>query len=152
MADERDFSAGGREFKLNKIDPFKQFHVVRRLGPLLGDIIPAAKKITALVGQRGDGSNLSEEEKFDQIATLAKPLMNGFAELSDEDANHVLLTLLEAVEVKHTAGSWARIARDGNMMIQYLELPVLLQCAGRAFGYNLRSFFDLAHQTSHGGK
>lgn len=150
MTTERDFSAGGREFKLNKIDPFKQFHVIRRLGPLLGDIIPAAKKIANLTGET---SALGEEEKFDQIAVFAKPLMDGFAELSDEDANKVLLTLLEAVEIKQPeSNSWARVARDGNMMIQTLELPVLLQCAGRAFGYNLKSFFDLAHQTSHGGK
>lgn len=149
MASERDFQAGGREFKLNKIDAFKQFHVVRRLGPLLGEIIPAAQKIAKLNSK----TDQSEEEKFDQIAMLARPLMDGFAKLSDEDANRVLLTLLEAVEIKQpSSNSWARIARDGNMMIQDLELPLMLQCAARAFGYNLQSFFALAPQTSHGGK
>jgi hypothetical protein len=145
---ERDFKAGGREFKLSKLDAFKQFHIVRRLGPILGDIIPVAQK---LKGIKEEGQ--SEEEKFETIAQLAKPIMEGLSKLSDQDANIVLLGLLSSVEVKQQpANNWARIARDGNLMIQDMELPVMLQVAGRAFAYNLAGFFAIAPQTSHGGK
>lgn len=145
---ERDFQAGGREFKLSKIDPFKQFHIVRRLGPLLGDIIPVAQSIKGLK----DDSEQNEEEKLETIAMLAKPLMEGFSKLSDADADVVLLGLLSAVEIKQSTGNWARIVRDKNIMIQDLELPILLQAAGKAFAYNLAGFFAIAPQASHGGK
>lgn len=143
---ERDFQAGGKEFKLSKIDAFKQFHIVRRLGPILGDIIPVAQK---LKGMKTEGQ--SEDEKFEMIAEIAKPVMQGLSKLSDEDANRVLLGLLSSVEVKQQTGNWARIARDENLMIQDLELPIMLQVAGRAFAYNLAGFFAIAPQASHGG-
>jgi hypothetical protein len=143
---ERDFSINGVDFKLSKIDAFKQFHIVRRLGPILGDIIPAVK------GFKGVKEDMSEDEKFEAIALLAKPIMDGLSKLSDEDSNRVLLGLLSAIEMKQESGNWARIARDETLMISNLELPVMLQCAARAFAYNLSSFFALAPRTSHGGQ
>lgn len=146
---EQDFQVGSRDFKLSKIDAFKQFHIVRRLGPILGDIIPVAQKLKGLLKD----DSQSEDDKFEVIAQLAKPIMEGLSKLSDQDANTVLLGLLSAVEVRQMpAGNWARIARDNNMMIQDLELPVMLQVAGRAFAYNLAGFFATAHQTSHAAK
>lgn len=144
---DQDFQAGGREFKLSKIDAFKQFHIVRRLGPILGDIIPVAQKLKGMQSEKQ-----TEEEKFESVAQLAKPIMEGLSKLSDQDANTVLLGLLSAVEIKQQpANNWARIVRDGNLMIQDLELPVMLQVAGRAFAYNLAGFFATAPRTSHGG-
>lgn len=146
---ERDFTAGGREFKLNKIDPFKQFHIVRRLGPILGDIIPVAQKIKSAIS----GTEETEEQKLEAVALIAQPVLNGLSKLSEEDANSVLLGLLSSVEVKQPpVGNWARVARDNQLMISDLELPLMLQVAGRAFAYNLASFFAIAPQTSHGGK
>lgn len=144
---ERDFQIGAQEFKLSKIDPFKQFHIVRRLGPILGDIIPVAQSIkNAVSGEQ------SEDQKFETIAKLVQPILNGLSKLSDEDSNRVLLGLLSSVEMKQSpAGNWARVARDESLMIETLDLPVLLQAAGRAFAYNLSGFFCTAHQTSHGG-
>ena len=60
--------------------------------------------------------------------------------------------LLSSVEIKQSAGNWARIARDENLMIQDLDLGTMLQAAGRAFAYNLAGFFAIAPQTSHGEK
>lgn len=145
---DRDFSIGGKEFRLSKLDAFKQFHIVRRLGPILGDVIPVAQK---LGGMKEDG--LSEQQKLEQFADIAKPILEGLSKLSEADANTVLLGLLSAVEIKQApVGNWARLARDGNMMIQDLDLPVMLQAAGRAFAYNLAGFFATAHQTSHGAQ
>ncbi len=146
---ERDFSIGDRQFKLNKLDAFKQFHIVRRLGPILGDIIPMARKLKGV----GSAENMSEEEKFDAFAELAAPVMNGISKLSDADANLVLLGLCSAVEVRQAqSNNWARVAVGENLMMGDLELPVLLQVAGRAFAYNLAGFFASAPQVSHGGK
>lgn len=146
---ERDFEVAGRKFKLNKIDAFKQFHIVRRLGPVLGDIIAAAQDMGKLPKKLED---LSESEKLDQIAKLIHPVMNGISKLTDEDANKVLLGLCSAVEVQQMPlGNWARVATDAGLMIQDLELPALMQIAGRAFAYNMSGFFATAPQVSHGG-
>jgi hypothetical protein len=145
---ERDFEAGGRSFKLNKIDTFKQFHIVRRLGPILGDLIPVAQK---LKGMKVEG--MTEDQSFEAIAAMSAPIMEGISKLSDEDANLVLLGLCSSVEVKQEpAGNWARVASASSILMNDIELPILLQIAGRAFMFNLSGFFSTAPQTSHGRK
>lgn len=142
---QKQISVGGREFVISKMDAFKQFHVVRRLGPILGDIIPVAKKIKSV-----DAG--TEDEKFGAIAEVIKPIMDGLSKLSDEDANKVLLSLLSCVEVKQVHGNWARLVVSDNLMIQDMDLPTMLQVAGQAFAFNLQSFFTIAPQVSHGNK
>lgn len=133
---EREFDIGGRPFKLCKIDVFKQFHIARRIAPLLADIVPVLGDLKKLKGF----DDLPNNDKLDNLAKLAKPLMDGLAKLSDEDSNRVLFGLLSAVEVNHM-GSWTKVSTDSMLMVQDMELPVLLQVAGRAFMYNLSGFF-----------
>jgi hypothetical protein len=131
-----DFEIGGRKFKLNKIDAFKQFHIVRRIAPILADLLPAMKSIQGVTKD-----TLSESDKLEEFAKIAAPLMTGLSKLSDEDSNRVLFGLLSSVEVQQGAGNWARVSTDSMVMIQDLELPLLLQIAGRAFMFNLSGFF-----------
>lgn len=146
---ERDFEIGNRVFRLSKIDTFKQFHIVRRLGPILGELIPAAQKLIKAT----DKKDQTEQEKLEAIGHLITPIMNGLSKLSDADSDFVLIGLLSSVEVQQMpAKNWARIAINGNLMIEDLELPTMLQVAGKAIGYNLASFFAIAPQISHGGR
>ena len=145
---ERTFEIGDKKFKLSKIDAFKQFHIVRRLGPVLGEIIPIAQK---LKGLNVKDSELSEDQKLDAFAQLITPIMNGLSKLSDDDANLVLKGLLSAVEIHQPQfNTWARVASGDTLMIQDLSLPLMLQIAGRAFAFNLADFFIIAPQVSHG--
>lgn len=141
---DRDFEIGGRKFKLNKIDAFKQFHIVRRVGPILADMFPA------MIGQskNKDFDGMSEDQKLDILANFITPIMQGFSKLSDDDANLVLTGLLESVEVQQSTGNWARIASNKMIMIQDFELPAMLQIAGRAFMFNLSGFFNVLPRTS----
>lgn len=133
---ERDFEIGGRHFKLNKLDAFKQFHIVRRIGPILSDVIPAMKDAHAL-----KDTEESQDKKLEAIAKFASPVMSGLSKLSDQDAEFVLFGLLQSVEVQQPSGNWAKIATQSMLMIQDLELPMLLNIAGRALMFNLSGFF-----------
>lgn len=142
---DRDFSLGGRDFKLGKLDAFKQFHIVRRVAPILADLLPALKNAQA---GPGDLAVMSEDKKLDMVGKFATPIMSGLSQLSDADAELVLYGLLSSVEMKQPAGNWARVATGTMLMIQDLELPQLLQIAGRAFMFNLSGFFaELPRQT-----
>lgn len=133
------FEINGRQFKLGKINAFKQFHIVRRVGPILADMIPALGTVQKI---SKDGS-LSESEKFDEFAKIAAPFMTGISKLSDADSEYVLYGLLESVEIQQEQhGNWAPIAKGSMLMMQDLELPLLLQIAGRAFAFNLAGFFS----------
>lgn len=137
---DRDFEIGGKQFKLGKIDAFKQFHIVRRVGPILSDLIPAMKDAGKFSTPEAV-AQMTDADKADMFGRLAAPVMTGLAKLSDADADIVLKGLLAAVEVKQSTGNWARVAQGDMVMIQDLELPVMLNIAGRAFMYNLSGFF-----------
>lgn len=133
---DRDFKIGSSEFQLSKMDAFKQFHIVRRIAPILGDLLPVISKAKQL-----NSGELSEEQKLESLGAVMTPIMTGLSKLSDEDANKVLFGLLSSVSLKQSAGNFARLATDTQLMFADLELPVLMQAAGRAFAYNLSGFF-----------
>lgn len=131
------FEIGSKKFQLNKINAFKQFHIVRRIAPILADLLPAMKDVQKIQNTEG----LSEDKKLDEFAKIATPLMNGISKLSDKDADLVLFGLLSSVQVQQETGNWANVSTETMLMMQDLELPILLQLAGRAFMYNLSGFF-----------
>lgn len=132
-----EFKLGTRQFKMSKIDAFKQFHIARRISPILAEMLPAMQEMKN-VSKLGE---LSEEAKLEQIAKFVAPIMMGLSKLSDADSEFVLYGLLASVEVQQSGGNWAPIARGPMLMIQEFELPDLLQIAGRAFMFNLSGFF-----------
>lgn len=136
---DREFEIGGRKFKLSKIDAFKQFHIARRISPLLADLLPAMAEIQKV--DKKSEAEMNEAQKFEEFAKIVTPLMHGLAKLSDEDSNRILFGLLAAAEVQQAAGNWTKIANDSMLMIQDIELPAMLQIAGRAFMFNLSGFF-----------
>lgn len=139
---ENSFEAGGRKFKLGKIDAFRQFHIVRRIGPLLAEMMPV---IAGIAKSKVD--KMSEAEKLEEFARMAAPIMQGLSKLSDADADYVLFRLLSAVEVhQEQFNSWAKIATDNGLMMQDMELPLLLNAAGRSLMFNLSGFFALLPQ------
>lgn len=141
--DSNKFSIGGMEFTVSKINALKQFQIVRRIAPILADLVPVAQKF----------SKLTESQLKEDQAELIAPIMSGISKLSDADANKVLFALLAAVEIKQMPiGNWARVANDDRLMFEDLELPVLLQIAGRAFAFNMSGFFSAMPQVSHGGQ
>lgn len=139
---DRSFKIGAREFQLSKLDAFKQFHIMRRIAPIMSELLPAMAQ-----SKKTSAEDSSENEKLEEFAKMAQPIMTGLAKLSDEDAELVLYGLLNAVELKQAQGNWARIASGRLLMFQDLELPILFQCAGRALMFNLSGFFGgLPHQ------
>ena len=134
---ERDFEIGGRKFRLNKIPAMAQFRIVRRITPILSEMLPNMKHL----GKVKDFS--SESEKLEQIAQFVGPIMSGLSKLSDEDADKVLFGLLASVEIHQgDLVGWAKVSTESMLMFQDLELPAMLQIAGRAFMFNMAGFFQ----------
>lgn len=134
---DNKFSLANRQFSLTKLDAFKQFHIVRRMGPILIDLLPQIQ----VFASTKKAENLSEREQFESIEKIARPFMLGLAKLSDEDADYVFHGLLASAEVQQGQANWARIYVNGTLMFTDLELPILIQVAARAFMYNLAGFF-----------
>lgn len=131
---DRDFKFQGQNFKLNKLDAFMQFHVVRILSPLLSEMIPV---IMSLKDAKDDA--LSPDAQFAKFGEIASPLLKGFSRLNEKESEEVLIRLLYGVEIERN-GVWARISNGKAIMFQDLELPALLAAAGRSIAFNLAGF------------
>lgn len=133
---DNKFSIGGRNFTLSKMDAFKQFHVVRRVGPILTELLPRLAQLKAVK------ETASEKEQLEQMAQVATPVLAGLSKLSDVDADYVLHTLLSCVEVQQPIGNWAKVFANNMLMVNDLDLPTMMQIASRAFMFNLSGFFS----------
>jgi hypothetical protein len=89
-----------------------------------------------------------DQDQMDQIAKFLTPIMDGLSKLSDADSEIVLYGLLNAAEIKMAQGNWAKVATGSMLMQQDLELPVLIQVAGKAFMFNLSGFFSAVPKAS----
>ncbi len=137
------FEIRGRKFSMVKLDALKQFHIVRRVGPLIADLLKALGGI-----KKEQLEGLTEKEKLEEFAQIAEPVMEGLSKLSDKDAEFVLFRLLSAVQVHQAEHNvWAKIASDQGIMMQDLDLPTLLQVAGKSLVFNLSGFFSMLPRT-----
>jgi hypothetical protein len=136
---ENGFEIQGTKYKLCKLDAITQFHIVRRTGPILSELIPAMARLGK---EQKAMESLSEDEKLEKFALVGGPLMEGVAKLSDDDANRVVFGLLSSVEVqqKDFAGVWSKVATKEALMFP-VDLPVMIQLVARAFMFNLSGFF-----------
>lgn len=145
---DRDFQVNGITFRLSKIDAIRQFHIVRRMAPMLKEFLPVLMELKAAGSKKS--SEMTEAETFDHIVKLAGPFMEGLGKLTDADSDKVLFSLLSSVEMqqKEFGGNWARVAKDSMLMFSDMELPLLLNLAGRAFAHNLQGFFTVLPKVS----
>ena len=126
----------GVKFKIGKLNAFKQFHLVRRIAPILADLLPAIQDLQ----KASKGKSPLDSDNFEETAKILAPILTGFSKLSDQDSEFVLYGLLSCVEVQ-LGPSWAKVSTDSMLMVQDMELPMLLQIAGRSFMANLSNFF-----------
>lgn len=118
-----EFETEGRTYRVNKIDARSQFHIVRRLAPVLGQVAPAVH------GGKGG---------MDALPALA----DAIAKLSDEDADYVLFGLLKVISRKQDQGlGWGPVATGTMLMYEDITMPVMLKLAWQALSHNMSGFF-----------
>lgn len=120
-----EFEIEGRTYRANKIDARSQFHIVRRLAPVLGEIAPAIQA----GGKQGGMEALPA-------------LTAAIAKLSDTDADYCIFGLLKAVSRKQDQGlGWGPVCAETSIMYDDITMPIMLQLAWKAFSFNMSGFF-----------
>lgn len=126
-----DIKIGSRDYRLTKLDPFKQFQLLRRMGSLLPAIMGAVKVPDKIMG--------------------AGFISNAISQLSDENSDFVINTCLRACQLKQGT-VWADVMNANNsLMFKELELPDILEIVWRVLEFNFRPFIpDLLARVSGG--
>ncbi|MGH8709738.1 MAG: phage tail assembly chaperone [Burkholderiales bacterium] len=127
-----EIEVGGDRYRLGKLPPLKQFHIVRRAAALLG------------------GLEFQSGQAIDFARIKIKPIVEALAGMSDQDAEYILFGLLSVCQKALPGGTgWANlISAGGQLMYQDLTLPQLMRFAQISFNENLADFFPAGLSTS----
>lgn len=118
----KEFPVAGRTFRCAKLDAFSQFHVSRRIAPLLAG------------ATKGEG---------DDLLSRLRGSVQALAEMSDGDANYVLFNCLGVVQVKLDGDrGWTSIYSPGagRMMDETIDMVQMLQIVGEVLADSLGNF------------
>lgn len=133
------------EFNFGKINALAQFHIVRRLAPIIGELIAVvASSGIAKSGKKAEDIKFNDLD-FDAISKEMAPLLAIIAKLPDEDMNYCLFGLLKPVQRKIPGGGWAKIVSDQNhFMYDDIKenMQLMLMLAGKSFGANISGFIN----------
>ena len=100
----------GRSYSIGKLDAFKQFHVARRLAPLVQSI----------------GSAMLAAKNSDNQLERFKPVLDLLAKMSDEDVEYILGACLNVVTRKQPDGGFARVRANGTMMFDDITVADMM--------------------------
>jgi hypothetical protein len=146
-----EFQAGAHTYRARKLSARQQLHVVRRIGPVVGQIMSYLPDLGAM---RLD--DLNDPATRAALEMVLVPIAQGLTpgRISDADWDYVLDTCLSVVQRQVTNGgavAWAEMWRGGRIMFDDLNGMELIQVAIQVIQDNLTGFFSGPPQTQTDG-
>lgn len=122
-------------YSIRKMSAMQQFHVSRRIAPIIPLLMPVLTRFLQQGKPAGDD--------LEMIAAALQPLADGLAAMSDAESEYVIATCLEVVQRKQPTG-WASIwsASAKRPMFDDIDLGVMLQLVVRVIMDNLGPFIS----------
>ena len=143
-----ELEIGGNTYRINNMPAMTQFHVMRKLGPVLPGIVPVLAQAAAALPQadgQEDGGAMTTVDGVAAIAMAACPLLDGLAAMADADAEYVINHCLSAVMRRDAGGkSWSAVSRDGVTMFDDIDLMASMHLVWAVLRENYTGFFRAA--------
>lgn len=124
----------GHDYQFAKLSALAQFHIVRRLAPIIGELLNGIDPKSFKDGK----PNISQADMLKALG----PISTALAKLSDEEANYVLFGLLKVVQRKQVGGGWANIATGESLMFEDIDMKIMIQLSVKSFMVNLGGFIS----------
>ncbi len=118
----------GRTYTIKKLPVMQQFHVMRRMAPILA----------AFVDGIPSGADIANSMASFDLTKIGEEI----AALSDKDSEYILNTCLGAVLYRDPEAErdFKIQVRPGVMAYEFIELPEILQLTGAVIKLNLSGF------------
>ncbi|HDR9029892.1 TPA: hypothetical protein QDB14_004114 [Burkholderia vietnamiensis] len=131
MATEIEMS--GERYQIGRLPAMQQFHVSRRIAPVLSPLIRAYLELSK--------SDVPLTKNLALIATSIEPLTEALSRLPDDDAEYVIGACLRIVE-RHQGAGWARVwsPTQNVCMFDDIDVGVMLELTVRVIMENLGPF------------
>ncbi|AOK32166.1 MULTISPECIES: phage tail assembly chaperone [Burkholderia] len=139
-----EIELNGARYAIGKLSAMQQFHVSRRIAPIIPPMIPVLLKLCADLDGTESSSAGERQDVFafvESIAPALQPFADALAGLKDDDAEYVFGTCLSSVERRQDYG-WARIWSLGQKaaMFDDIGIDVMLPLVVRVVVANLGPF------------
>jgi len=119
-----ELEVGGRTYSIGKLDTFVQFHVGRRVAPLLRPILESSREGGAKI----------------DVLRAAVDVSEAMSTLPNEQLDYVLKECLSVVRVKQE-NRFTPLMANGQLLFQDLGLAAMLQLTGAVLRENFQDFF-----------
>ena len=121
---------GGNTYNIGSLSPLIQFHIVRRLLPVLASVMPL------VLSKKLQGAQSDED-----LLTVLIPVTEAFANLSDEDANYVIHKALSVVTRKEPNDlGWSPVLNPANGFQYPLTMIEMAELVYRVLEENIGDF------------
>jgi hypothetical protein len=154
MSEDRIVKLGDNNYKIGRLDTFTQFHIARRLAPLLANLGAAMKDAAPMLEdkfkQQESKGTESDEASAAALSVAVGPIADTLSKMSDDDVDYILHKCLAVCQREIAPNRFAPVQlRNGTrLMFEDIDMPVLLGLTINTIQDNLSSFFPTGQQTS----
>jgi len=142
-----DFELGEDIYRIGKLNAFQQFHLSRKVAPMIPTLIPLFLKLQssakdAKVADSSAASALAPlSGDMGALAEMLQPFADGIAGMPDETAEFILSTCLGVAQRKQGT-AWFPVwnASQNVCMFDDLDLGVMMKLAVRVITESLGPF------------
>lgn len=131
----------GNTYSIGKMDVFQQFHVARRLAPLL-----YATSSALLARLKAGDTSVESGDDLNTLIGAVEPMVQVISSMPDADSQYVLNACLGVCQRLTGTGAGAgfqRILVDGQrLLFDDIDLAVTLQLVAATIRANLGNFLD----------
>lgn len=129
-----------RQYSIGKLDVFQQFHVARRMAPLMMALLGAVRSTPGSTDSVPDVS----------LDATSGALADALSTMKEEDVNYVLYSCLSVVKVVENGNSLVGLYDKNSKMLRYSDITMqtMLALAINVIQDNLGSFFLSGQQES----
>jgi len=126
-----EIEAGGHTYRVGKLDAMRQFHVTRRLLPILTTLGLTADKLKGVA---------ADVAKDDALLLVAGPVADIIAKMPNEDVDYVIQTCLSVVRRKD-GERWAPVLAGVHFQYQDITMPTMVKLTIEVVRENMGGFF-----------
>ena len=129
-----DFEIGRHRFRAERLTPREQFHLSRKLAPLVPPMVPMLMQIARNADQPAD---------IPALAALAEPFALALSAMKNETADEIFDHALRSVKVETSPTVWMPLWTGGMTIVAELnDLSKLLPIVLRVIQFNLGDFIS----------
>lgn len=126
-----ELTLGQDRYQIGRLPALSQFHVTRRVAPILANM-----GVSVIDSLRTTGE-LSDEDMVSVMGTAAEVV----AKMTDADVDYVIFTCLAVVRKKQE-DVWAAVVSGKQFMFQDMDMQLMMRLTVAVLKENLSGFFQ----------